>query len=141
MNKQALFVAVLLLLGVSVCTANEGDKWRALPNESTWQWLVRVRMCTTGDCQNGDHGSMAFMNWGDDTPPVYDNVEMEPDEKLVSSYPFREPSPSEPFYDERAEESIQVHDNYNGWIVSRMFRRGVFVGYLVWRPPVTMVVI
>jgi hypothetical protein len=57
MNKRALLVAVLLLV-VSVCTASD-DKWRALPGENCWQWLVRVGMCTTGGCR-GD-ASMAFV--------------------------------------------------------------------------------
>jgi hypothetical protein len=35
------------------------------------------------------------------------NVEVEPDEVLVPSNPFREPSPGEPFFDPRAEEQVE----------------------------------
>jgi hypothetical protein len=70
----------------------------------------------------------------------YVNVEIAPNEVLVSSHPFREPAPGQQFYDSRAEEQIRTHASDNGWIVSRLFRRGVFCGYILWRPPVAPMV-
>jgi hypothetical protein len=147
---QLKLLLLLATLAIMAATATAQEVRRAVPveirkaipvtNETCWQWLKRTGNCTTGDCQGG-HGSMAYMNWGDDTAPIYDNVEIEPDEVLVSAHPFREPSPSEPFFDPRAEQQIRARANDHGWIVSRLFRRGAFVGYIVWRPPVPMMVV
>jgi hypothetical protein len=67
------------------------------------------------------------------------NIEIVPDEPLMSSHPFQEPAPGERRYDWRAEESIHMHASDDGWIWSRMYWRGLFVGYMLWRPPVPMV--
>jgi hypothetical protein len=114
-----------------VVKAQAADKWRSLPHETTWQWLVRTGMCTTGLCEGG-HGGMAYMNWGDAHAPVYDNVEIEPHEVLLAPYPFTEPAPSNPLYNAQAEREIKtrmrsgVHDTGT----ARVYRLGVFVGYL-----------
>ena len=151
---QLVWFKLLLLLAtlaITAATATAQEVRRAVPveirkaipvtNETCWQWLKRTGNCTTGGCGDG-HGDIAYMNWGDDTAPIYyDNVEVEPDEVLVSAHPFREPSPSEPFFDPRAEQQIRARANDHGWIVSRLFRRGAFVGYIVWSLPVPMMVV
>jgi hypothetical protein len=126
----AATTTLLTAQDVEVRRAVQLDKWRSLPHETCWQWLVRTGMCITGRCDGG-HGTMAYMNWGDAHAPVYDNLEVEPDAELMVEYPFMEPNPREPRYSARAEREIKtrmrngVHDE----TLSRVYRRGMFEGY------------
>jgi hypothetical protein len=72
------------------------------------------------------------LNWGSAEPPVYDNVEIEPDAALVASRPFTEPKPGDLFYDERAEQEIKtrMRNGVRDTATVRIYRRGVFIGYL-----------
>jgi hypothetical protein len=64
----------------------------ALPNETTWQWLIRNHMCR--DCGE-NHSGIAWFNWGIERAPVYENIELAPDEPLIPAYPFVEPIPGD----------------------------------------------
>jgi hypothetical protein len=122
----------LLLIAMMVVTSAHG--------ESTWQWLKRTGNCNTGSCQGG-HGGLAYMNWGDDAPPVYNNIELAPDAPFATEHPFQQPAPGQRFYDDRCEELIHTHASDDGWCWSRLYRRGVHIGYILWRPPVPLVTI
>jgi hypothetical protein len=100
----------------------------SLPGENTWQWLKRQGFCDIGPCEGG---GFAFLNWTDAQPPVYDNVEVEPDAPLVASRPFAEPKPGDLFFDERAEQEIKtrMRNGVHDIDTMRVFRRGVFIGY------------
>jgi hypothetical protein len=140
MKTTILLIAIALVVMCNTLGAQEvrravpvvpgNTEWRSLPRETTWQWLVRTGMCTTGLCEGG-HGGAAFINWGEAKEPVYDNTEIEPDEILLAPYPFTEPAPDNPLYNAEAEQEIKrrlrggVHDE----TVTRVYRRGVFVGY------------
>jgi hypothetical protein len=104
MKTTILLIAIALALGAqTAATAQEVrravpmapdysvDKWRSLPRETTWGWLSRTGMCTAGDCEGG-HGGTAYMNWGDAIPPVYDNIEIEPEEVLLAPYAIAGPA-------------------------------------------------
>jgi len=79
----------LLLIAMTMVTSAHG--------ETTWQWLKRTGNCNTGSCQGG-HGGLAYMNWGDDAPPVYNNIELAPDAPLATEHPFQQPAPGQRFF-------------------------------------------
>jgi hypothetical protein len=122
-----MLAAVLLAAAGQQLEAPKGLPM-ALPNENTWQWLVRNHLCTSGGCQGGS--SLAYVNWGDAKAPIYDNIEVAPDLKLIASFPFEEPKPDNPRYDAAVELEIKtrIHDEN----VFRVYVRGVFVGYGYW---------
>jgi len=134
-TKQLIVITAAALAAMVASAYAQGDKDRALPEETTWSWMTRTRFCSHCD---GSHnpGAMAFVNWSNDLSRRYDNIEMEPDEVLRTPTPFREPKFGEPHYDSFSENQIRTHDNHHGFIVSRLFRRGIFTGYLHWKPPV-----
>jgi hypothetical protein len=101
LRKSFALVATLFVLALSqgvsasaqeIRRATYADKWRSLPHENTWQWLVRTGMCMIGGCERA-RGGLAYMNWGEAQQPVYDNIEVKPDEILLAPYPFKEPAP------------------------------------------------
>jgi hypothetical protein len=119
---------LLAVLAVIQCFAQDTTRF-SLPGENTWQWLKRQHFCDVGACSGA---GLAFMNWGSAEPPVYDNVEIEPDKPLVASQPFKEPRPGDMFYDEIAEREIKTRtrNGVRDTATVRVFRRGVFIGYL-----------
>jgi hypothetical protein len=116
------------------------EKYRTRPNETCWQWLERTGLCKSGGCQEAQqsHETIAYLNWGNDSAPIYDNIEIEADQVLLAPYPFIEPKPDNPLYIEAAEQEIKtrMRDGVHGELTARKYRRGVFVGYIrLNRPP------
>jgi hypothetical protein len=112
------------------------DQWRALPNETAWQWLKRN--CQGKECakNTGDSASgPIYWNWPDDRhEPLMDNFEFEPNEPLLVPYPFMPPKPTDPLYDANAEAEMANKTTAYPSQVVRFYRRGVFIGYKVVTP-------
>jgi hypothetical protein len=137
MNIRLIIIAALLLLNAlakadpEVRRAEPVDKWRSLHGETCWQWLNRVGYCTTGGCEGGKSNDLAYLNWSDESAPFLDNIEMEPNEVLLAPYPFIEPDITNQAYDYDAETEIRTRSESDDIMISRVYRRGIFVGYVI----------
>jgi hypothetical protein len=114
-----------------VMESQHPDKWRALPNETAWQWIVHSGYCN-GDCSKKASSGPVYWNWDDAHDlPLMDNWELEPNEPLLMPYPFMAPKPDDPLYDATAETEITNKTMAYPSQVVRFYRRGVFIGYKV----------
>jgi hypothetical protein len=133
---KALIIALLAVVaGVQaqeIRRAIPVDPWRSQHGETCWQWLTRTGLCTTGGCDKSS-SPVAYLNWGDHEAAVFDNIELQPAEILLAPYPFIEPDETNPLYDGEAEIEIETRAKNLG--ISRIYRRGVFVGYILIQPP------
>jgi hypothetical protein len=111
--------------------AAQVNQWRALPNETAWQWLKRN--CQGKECaKNKDAVATGpiYWNWPDDRhEPLMDNFEISPNESLLVKIPFMPPTMDDPLYNAEAEAEIENKTTAYPSQVVRFYRRGVFLGY------------